>query len=203
MASLRTSIAALAVAVAGCASTTPRLDAQWMDPQMRPTSLRGTKVLVACDSHDALMRRVCQEQIAAQLVARGATPVIGPELAASPGQPVADAQYLQAARAAGASAVLATSIGLGDRHVSPGMSIGLGGFGIGSGRVQGGLGVSVPIGGGAVTTGYSANGRITDAVSGRLMWMATASTPPSGDFSYQMGELAKTVVDAAQRAGLF
>jgi hypothetical protein len=202
MASLHTSIAAVALALAGCASTTPRLDAHWMDPQVRPTSLRGTRVLVACDAHDPLMRRVCQEQVAAQLTARGATPVIGPELGV-PGQSVADAQYLQAARAAGASAVLATSIGLGDRHVSPGMAIGIGGFGFGSGRVRGGLGVSVPIGGGAVSSGYSANGRVTDAASGRLLWMATASTPPSGDFNAQMGELAKTVVDAAQRAGLF
>jgi len=202
MASLRTPIAALVVALTGCASTTPRLDAQWMDPQVRPTLLRGTKVLVACDANDPLMRRVCQEQMSAQLAARGATPVIGPELGV-PGQPASDAQYLQAARSAGASAVLATSIGLGERHVSPGMSVGIGGFGIGSGRVQGGLGVSVPIGGGAVSTGYSANGRVTDAASGRLMWMATASTPPSGDFTYQMGELAKTVVDAAQKAGLF
>jgi hypothetical protein len=83
------------------------------------------------------------------------------------------------------------------------MSIGLGGFGIGSGRVSGGVGIAVPIGGGAVTSGYSANGRVTDAASGRLLWMATASTPPSGDFNAQMAELAKTVVGAAQRAGLF
>jgi hypothetical protein len=202
MAALHLSIVALVAALAGCASTAPRLDAHWMDPQVQPTSFRGTRVLVACDASDPLMRRVCQDQISAQLLARGATPVIGPELGV-PGQPVADAQYLQAARTAGASAVLATSIGLGERHVSPGMSLGFGSFGFGSGRVRGGLGVAVPIGGGAVSTGYSANGRVTDAASGRLLWMATASTPPSGDFSSQMGELAKTVVDAAQRAGLF
>jgi len=204
MATGRTLFAATLIAVAGCASNAPRLDAQWADPQMPATPLRGARVLVACDAADLAMKRICQEQLASQLVAHGANPVIAADIAnPSPGQPMADAQYLPAARAAGARAVLAASVGLGDRHVSSPVSIGLGGFGIGSGRVSGGVGIAVPIGGGAVTSGYSANGRVTDAASGRLLWMATASTPPSGDFNAQMAELAKTVVGAAQKAGLF
>jgi hypothetical protein len=194
--------AVLAAAVAGCASQTPRLDSQWLAPQL-PAAMRGARVLVACDVHDATMRRVCQDQVAAQVAAQGATPVVGPDIAGAPGQPVADAQYLSAARAAGASVVLATSIGLADTRVSPGVMLGIGGFGIGSGRVRGGLGMSVPIGGGEVSHGYSANGRVTDTASGRLLWMGTASTPPSGDFNSQMAGLARTVVDAARRAGLF
>jgi len=204
MAKARTLVAATFVALAGCAANSPRLDSQWVDPQLAVVPLRGAKVLVACDAADPSMRRVCQDQIASQLVAYGATPVMAPELAnPNPGQPMADAQYLPAARAAGANAVLAASVGYGDRHVSPGFMLGIGGFGFGSGRVQGGVGVSMPIGGGQVTQGYSANGRVTDAVSGRLLWMATASTPPSGDFNAQMADLAKTVVGAAHKAGLF
>jgi hypothetical protein len=204
MAHARTLIATIVtLAAAGCASTEPRLDSQWLAPQLPAAPMRGTKVLVACDVQDPAMRRVCQDQFAAQVAAQGATPVVSTDIAGAPGQPVADAQYLPAARAAGASVVLATTIGLADRRVSPGMMLGIGGWGIGSGRVRGGLGLSMPIGGGEVSNGYSANGRVTDTASGRLLWMGTASTPPSGDFNAQMAGLARTVVDAARRAGLF
>jgi hypothetical protein len=54
-----------------------------------------------------------------------------------------------------------------------------------------------------VSAGYSANARITNVASGRLMWTAKASSPPSGDLNGQLTELAKAVVEAAGKAGLF
>jgi hypothetical protein len=78
----------------------------------------------------------------------------------------------------------------------------LGGIGFGR-HSAGGVGVSVPVGGGQVSTGYSANGRVTDVATGRLMWSARASTPPSGDVNAQIAELSKAVLDAAGQAGLF
>jgi len=86
--------------------------------------------------------------------------------------------------------------------VSPGFSVGIGGFGIGR-HSAGGVGVSAPIGGGDVTQGYAASARITDAASGRLMWTARASTPPSGDVNAQIADLAKTLGDATAEAGLY
>jgi hypothetical protein len=91
---------------------------------------------------------------------------------------------------------------LSSQKVDPGMQLSIGGFGFGRSSAAG-VGVSAPIGGGQVTSGYSANGRVTDVASGRLMWTARASTPPSSDVNAQMAELSKSVLDAAGKAGLF
>ena len=96
--------------------------------------------------------------------------------------------------------VMTVAVAVND--VSPGFSIGVGGFGFG--RHSGvGVGVEAPIGGGRVTSGYSANGRVTDVPSGRLVWTAKATAPPSSDLNAQMGELSKAVLGAADKAGLF
>jgi hypothetical protein len=54
-----------------------------------------------------------------------------------------------------------------------------------------------------VNSGYSANGRVTDAASGRLLWTARATTPPSSNVTTQLSELAATVLVAADKAGMF
>ena len=59
------------------------------------------------------------------------------------------------------------------------------------------------IGGGRVTTGYAANGRITDVGTGRLVWAARATTAPSPDVNAQLAELSKAVFDSADKSGLF
>ena len=53
------------------------------------------------------------------------------------------------------------------------------------------------------SSGYSASARITSAETGRLLWTAKASSPPSGDVNGQLAELARTVMAAAGKAGLF
>jgi hypothetical protein len=84
------------------------------------------------------------------------------------------------------------------------VGIGIGGFSGGWGRGGSvGIGVGVPIGAGSTATGYSANGALTDVGSGKLMWTARASTEPSTDVNQQMATLAKRVLQAAQKAGLF
>ena len=111
-------------------------------------------------------------------------------------------QYLPIARESGAKAVLSVTLGLSSQSVSQGFSVGIGGFGFGR-HSAGGIGVSAPIGGGQISQGYSANGRVTDVASGRLMWTARASTPPSTDVNAQLADLSKSVLDAAASAGLF
>jgi hypothetical protein len=101
--------AAGALLFAGCAST--KLDAQWVDPQFKGHSLRGAKVLVVCEAADLSVKRVCQDQVAAQVAALDATPVKEPEgtdTTPQP-QPVA-APYLSAARDSGANAILSTAV---------------------------------------------------------------------------------------------
>jgi hypothetical protein len=63
-----------ALLMAGCAST--QLDAQWVDPQLANSSLRGAKVLVACEAAEAVVKRICQDRLAAEVTAHGATPVM-------------------------------------------------------------------------------------------------------------------------------
>ena len=195
-------VAAASALVGGCAST--QLDAQWSDPQVAIGSLRGARVLVACEAREQVIRQICQDRVAAEIVARGATPVIAPEtVVASGAQAPSDAVYTQAARNAGARAVLTQTIATYGSSVSPGFSIGLGGFGIGSGGFGAGVGVSAPIGGGQVSTGYAVNSRLTDASTGRLLWTAKASSPPSQNVQTQLMELTRTVFGSADKLGLF
>lgn len=186
---------------AGCASTA--LDAQWADARLPPNLLRSARVMVVCEAQDVAIQRLCQDRMSAGLAARGAVPVRPPEGLSVPiAQSAIDPQVLQAARDAGASAVFGMTVGVSAQTVNPGMSISIGGFGFG-GNSGGGIGVSAPIGGGQVNSGYSANGRVTDAANGRLLWTARATTPPSSSVTTQLSELTAAVLAAADKAGMF
>jgi len=195
------SVAALPLIVSACASTV--VDAQWRNVELPASYLRGATVMVSCEAADDVLRRICEERVVADLNARGALPVLaapGTVAAAQPG--IADAQYLPAARDSGAKAVFSVTVGASSTSVSPGVMLSIGGFGFGR-NSGGGVGVAAPIGGGQVSNGYSANGRVTDVASGRLMWSARASTPPSSDVNGQLADLSRSVLDAAGKAGLF
>ena len=192
--------------LAGCASN--RLDAEWTDPQFKGRSLRGTKVFVVCETPEPAIRLNCEQQMAAQVTAAGATPV-RPDAAdaAQASQPQAAEQNLAAARSAGAETVLSSAIAPDATVVNPGPSVG---FGIGGFRMGGGgggvgtsVGMSAPVGSGQTMTGYAANSTLTDVASGRLMWTARASAPPSRDLNDQLQRLARNVVGGAQSAGFF
>lgn len=193
---------AAASALVGCATT--RLDAEWSDPGLKPNMLRGSRVLIACEAYEAVVKRLCLDALSAEVVARGATPVVAPETTnPAPGRPLGDEQYLGAARNAGAKAVLTTYITPAGVNTSPGFTIGIGGFGMGGSGWGGGVGVSAPIGGGQVTTGFAANARLTDAASGKLVWTAKASSPPSQNVPGQIRELTKAVFNAADKSQVF
>ncbi|MGH8682833.1 MAG: hypothetical protein ACREVS_15520 [Burkholderiales bacterium] len=189
---------ASALVIAGCAST--RLEAQWSDPQFKGRSLRGTKVLVVCNANEPVVSRICQDKLAAQVAASGATPVTSLEgVAAGPTDPT-----LAAARGAGATAVFGSTIGPEAVIVGAGPAFGFG-IGGGSGNVGGGVGISFPFGGGGgqVDTGYAANVVVTDVATGRLMWTSKVTTSSWQPLETQVGELVRTAVEGAQQAGLF
>lgn len=187
-----TAVAALAAMLGGCAST--RLDAQWSDPQLAAGSLRDARVMVVCESDDPTLQRLCQDEVSAELVARGATPIVAPD-GTGP-------QTLEAARRAGARAVMTHHVTLAAAQPGPAVSIGLGAFRIGGG-VSGGVGVTTPIGVGQTRASYALSSRLTAAESGRLLWTAAASSPPSPDVKRQLSELTKAVFEAADKAQLF
>jgi hypothetical protein len=202
---VQASVAAAAL-LAGCAST--RLDAQWSDPQLAPGSLRGARVMVACEAYDLVIKRICQDQMSVEVTARGGTPVAAPNTTnEAPGRPLGAEQYLPAARNAGAKAVLTHYVTQADVSVSSPSSIsfGIGGFGFGGGGggVSTGVGVSAPVGGGRTTVGYAISSNVTETSSGRLLVTAKASSPPSADVNTQLGELTKVVFGAVDSAKLF
>ena len=194
--------AACAALLAGCATT--QVDAQWRSTELPASYLRNATVLVSCETGEEVVKRICEDQLGADLRARGVRVIVAAPGALPAGAPVGptDAQYLPLGRSNGAKAVFSVSVGLASQSVSQGLSIGIGGFGFGRGA-GGGVGVSAPIGGGQVSQGYAASGRVTDVASGRLMWTARASSPPSSDVNRQFSELSKSVLDAAASAGLF
>jgi hypothetical protein len=191
--------------MAGCATT--QVSVQWSDPEFAGRSLRGEKVLVVCDAPDIAIRRVCQDQVAAQVGASGATAVISPDAGLTVGPPPANDKTLAAARAAGAKAILGSTIGPDVTVVNPGSSIGIGvgGYGgSGGGSVIGGnVGIGFPVGGGQATTGYAANMVLTDVATVRLMWTGKVTTPASQNIGAQLGELARVGIEAARAAGFF
>ena len=196
-------LGAAAAIAAGCAST--RMNAEWTDPQFAGRSLRGARVLVVCDANDTAVRRICQDQLAAQLKAAGATPVSG-QADLTVGPPPANDKTIAAARKAGAKAILGATVGPDATVVNPGPSIsfGLGGFSGSRGGVSGGgVGVGMPVGGAQVDTAYGADLTLTDVESVRLMWTGKVTSPASGNVNAQMGELARVGIEAAGRAGFF
>lgn len=194
-------LGAVLFGLAGCATST--VNAQWSDPQFIGQPPRGARVFVVCDAPDPTLRRVCADRMAAKLLTLGAQPV----LAADSDAGYSDADLRQAARQAGASAVLRTRVSADSTQVSaaPTFGIGIGGFGGGYRSAGGvGIGMSAPIGAGApASTGYAASAGLLDVASGQLMWSGRASAAPSSDAGDQLGTLATLLLDAARQSGLF
>ena len=194
--------------MAGCATT--QVTVQWSDPEFAGRSLRGEKVLVVCDAPDAAIRGACQDEVAAQVRASGAMPVISPDAGLTVGPPPDNDRTLAAARAAGAKAIFGSTIGPDVTYVSPGANIGIGVGGYsssggyrGSTGTGGSVGIGLPVGGWQATTGYAANMVLTDVATVRLMWTGKVTTPPSQNVGVQIGELARVGVEAARAAGFF
>ena len=200
-------VAAVSVAavVGGCASSP--ISAEWVDPALRGQvpSLRGARVLVACEAPDVAVRNVCQDRLADQVRAKGASPsFVAPDLVLTRDRSL-DQQLVPVAQRDGDRAVLVVSLTpIASENERPSLSFGIGGFGFGGGSVGGGgVGVTTPVGEGRVVTGYGANARISDAAAGRLIWTASASAPPSKDLDAQLRDLSVGLIDSATKAGLF
>ncbi len=205
---LRAVLAGVGCALLGASCATRHVDAEWSDPQFAGQSLVGTKVFVVCQANDLALRRLCADQVAARLTEYGAAALLAPDAAdAGATAPPAAGADIAAARAAGAATVFRTTLSPDVTVVPPGpsISIGVGGFSVGRRSGGGvGMGVGVPLGEpGPPSTGYSANGAFTDVASGRLMWTAKATTPPTQDVPAQIATLAGHLLDAARKAGLF
>jgi hypothetical protein len=189
--------------LAGCAAG-PRQETQWIDPAVGGHSayLRGARIMVACEAYDVAAQRVCQDQVARELAAKGATPVMVPTEAAILTDRPLDGQLVASANESGAKAVFVMTLTPAAYSPGPDFSLGIGGFSLGRGGGVG-VGLGVPIGGAGGSTGFAANARLTDARANRLVWTATLVAGPEADLTAQFARLARSMADAAQGAGLF
>lgn len=199
--------AAFCASLALVACAAPKADVERTDSQAAGAPPLATPVLVVCEAPDAELKSQCEDRLGGLLQERGVAVVAAPQAAtAAQGQARGDARYLAQARAAGAKAVWVASVALDTAapgsQTSASVSIGLGSFGR-RGGVGAGVGVAVPIGGGAAPPRYAADTRITDVASGRLVWAAKAGSPPAGDAGSQMGHLLLRLVGAAGDAHVF
>lgn len=188
--------------LSGCAGS--QLVAQWNDPQFAGQPPRGSKVMVACLAPELTLRRLCSDRMSEQLLTAGVQPVPAPDFE---GATPDEAALLQAARSAGATALLRTTITAEVAAVAPSPSIGIGIGGFGGGYRSGGgvgIGMSAPIGGGGpAATGFGASAALSDVASGRLMWSGRASAAPSSDVNQQLATMAAQLMEGARQSGLF
>jgi hypothetical protein len=208
----RCAVAAVALAVAGCATpSSTQLGAQYLDPELPAQALRGATLLVVCDAVETAIKLICASQVSAQLAALGARPVTDAKLVSpTPGREAPAGAYLGAAQAAGAHAVFNVTLAPDYTVVNAGptFSFGIGGVG-GSGGyrggsgIGGGIGVTVPAGPATLASGLAAIGSIVDVASGNVMWSAKAIVPPAADTSAMLAEALHALVGAARDAGLF
>lgn len=125
--------------------------------------LQGQRVLIGCDSYDAAVRQICQDQLARGVLARGAMPVTVPPCTPFAQDRELDAQLVPTAQSMGARAALTVTLKPATASAGSGLSVGIDGF---SFRPGGGAGVgpSAPIGGGQVTTGFAAINAFLEAM---------------------------------------
>ena len=185
---------------AGCASNP---QAEWTDPQFQGRSLKGAKVLVACDAPEVTVQRTCEDQVASRLSGAGVTPLRATEAGLAAGAVKPD-EALDAARKAGAAAVFTSKVAPDATVASPRSSfgIGIGGFGGYHGGGGAAVGVSVPVGEAKVNTAFGASMSLIDAASGKLMWSSRATTSASSDVAAQIGKLTDQGIRSAQKAGI-
>ncbi|WP_341677999.1 hypothetical protein [Niveibacterium sp. SC-1] len=194
---------ALSLALAACATT--RTDSDWHDPAFAGRSIKGERVLVVCESEVETLRRNCEDQIAGQLRMAGATAVVDPQRGASGTDDAQrQASYRRLAGHNNASLVLQATL-LPDSAIAnagPQIGFGIGGFGGSRGGVSGGgVGISMPVGGGRVDTGYAADARLTELAEGKLMWAARVAASPSSQLNVQLGDIARAMVESLRKAG--
>jgi len=191
---------ALAAMLSACATT--RMDAQWTNPEYSGRRPGGGPVLVVCEAQDLTLQRVCEDQLAAAVSARGAKATLNSQLTPTAAPASGTDPYLANARSVGARVIVRMTLNAAQLvAVDSGPSIGIG-IGGGGSRAGGGVGIGLPIGGSRVSQAYGAETALIDPANGATIWSGRASSSTAQSTTGQITELAQTTVAAAQDAGL-
>lgn len=190
-----------AAALTGCATTT-RLDGQWSNPQFESTRITG-KVLVVGLTRDETVRRLYEDDMAAQLAARGLSVVRSYEVIPGPLSANSGAQVLAEARHIGAADILSSALVSRQRvqrvYVEP--TPAWWGWGY-----DGWYGHYWPY---AMTPTevrdydrYVVGTSLTDVKSGKIFWTARTVTESPDTIVREIKGFVKVIVDAMAKANL-
>lgn len=202
---IRVSVFSAAVLLTACATT--RMDAQWSNPEYKGRNVQGASVLVACEAQDLTLQRICEDQLAAAVSARGAKATLNSQLSAAASAPGGNDPYVAAAKRVGAKAIVRMTLGATqpvavDSGPRIGIGVGGGSGGYGGGGTSGGIGIGFPIGGARVAQLFGAETALIDSSNGATMWSGRASSSTSQDLTGQITELAQVTAEALKGAGL-
>ena len=166
--------------------------------------MRGAPVLVACEAPDLTVQRICEDQLAAAVSARGAKPDFTWQLSPATGSATGSDPYWLP-RSAGARAIVRMTLGATqpiavDSRPRIGIGVGGGSWG-GGGSVGGGVGIGFPVGGSRVAQAFGAETALIDPANGATMWSGRASSSTQQDTG-QITELAQVTAGALVGAGM-
>ena len=199
------SLACLAM-LSGC--STARMDSQWIDRSFHDGLAAGARVFVSCETGDDSLRRLCEDAWAERLRSEGITVIKSYTPGSVAGDAVANAERIErAARDTGASATIRMKLAAGSYSVfqpGPQVGFGIGGGSGGGGFSFGGIGVSMPIGGGGVSPRQemASSTTLTDLGRGAVVWSGSARTQVDGDAGVQVSALTRVTADAMKKAGV-
>lgn len=190
----------VALTLAACGTTA--LDSEWRDPQYVGVTAAGAKILVVCAASDESVRRLCEDKVAASLRAGGRITLLGRDVAGTVPAAAEPQSYLPAARNAGATALFFTRLVPSSYTTGSRSSVGIGLGGFGGGNFGFGIGVGVPIGDRQPETVLVASASVVETPGARTIWAGSATARSASSASVQLDELAKVLVNGAEKAGV-
>jgi hypothetical protein len=192
----------VSAALAAACSTT-RVEGTWLDATFSGQKLTGPMLVVGV-MRDETVRRVYEDEMAAELAARGIRAIKSYDLVAQSLGERTSAQLMEAARSAGARYALSTAVvGKSDRTVlySDGGPVFAGaGYGGWYGTYWGAM---FPV----TTTVrqyevYAAETAIFDVATDRIQWTARTRSAATSKLHRDVGDFASAIVEAMTKAGL-
>ena len=191
-------LAVAALLLAACASI--RFDAEWSNPELSGYKIGG-KVLVVGLTRDDTLRRLYEDALTAQLTARGTGAVQGYESIVGPPSQDGNRPILQAARRAGAVALLTSAV-VGREHVERVIADP---FPRRNGFFDAWYGDYWPYVHSQVLVSerYVIGTSLTDVASGKVIWSARTSVEASDNPAREINALAKAIVENLAARGFF
>ena len=203
---LQTLFATIAVAIlASCATT--QLDSQWANPDFAGNKLKG-KVFIVGISNDDMVRRLYEDEMAAQLQIRGLTILRSYEVIAAPLDKNGSDTLVRAAREGGANLILSSAV-VAREQVQNIVSEPMQGLGYDNG-FGGWYSFYWPLYGNAPSirtqvsqyNRYTIRTSLTDTATGKIIWSARTQTDDVQSLNREVKAFVKVIVDTMTKSAV-